>query len=293
MPDTTARFVTRFAPSPTGYIHLGTAYAAIMAHRAARDAGGTFLLRIEDTDQTRCRPEFEDALYEDLAWLGIAWDGTPRRQSDHFDEYDAALQALVSRGLAYRCFMTRKDIAAAMAKYPERVAEGPDGPAWRGAPLPPETELALLAEGKPFAWRLSMDAAQATLGARFDTLTFTEQGAGPAGEQGEIRPTPAIFGDPVLARKDTGTSYHLACTHDDALQGITHVVRGADLFAATHLHRLLQELMGWPVPLYRHHGLILDEDGRKYSKRDRALTIRALREAGETPDSIRRTYLGL
>lgn len=283
-------FVTRFAPSPTGLIHVGTAYAAITAYEAARDAGGRFILRLEDTDTTRCRQEYVDAMLEDLAWLGLEWEEPVRRQSEHFEEYDAALEPLLEQGLAYRCFRTRREIAEEITRAPHLGAEGPEGPVFMGGPLPESQEHERLEAGEPFAWRLSMTAIMHYLGPEFEELTFTEEGIGPNGEHGTIRATPEIFGDIIIARKDIGTSYHMACVHDDALQGITHVVRGQDLYFSTHLHRLLQRLLGLPVPVYRHHRLILDEDGRKFSKRDKSLTIHALREAGETSISIRDKY---
>ncbi len=213
-------FVTRFAPSPTGFLHLGHAFSALTAHRAARDAGGRFLLRIEDIDRTRCKPEFEDAIFEDLAWLGIEWETPVRRQSDHFDDYDAALDALREKGLVYRCFKTRKEILDEIASAPHLSADGPEGPAYVGAPLASSEEQTLLAEGQPFAWRLSIAAAKHYLGGAYDALSFTEET--PQGLR-NVKATPEIFGDAVIARKDNGTSYHLASVHDDALQGVTHV----------------------------------------------------------------------
>jgi len=281
-------FVTRFAPSPTGLLHLGHAYSALLAFDAARTAGGRFLMRVEDIDEGRCRPEHEAAIYEDLAWLGVAWETPVRRQSEHFAEYAAAVERLRAEGLVYRCFKTRREVAEEIARAPHFAPEGPEGPAYVGAPLSPEEEAARLDAGEPFAWRLSMAAARARLGASFDDLTFTEEGAGPNGETGTVRARPEMFGDVVVARKDAGTSYHVAAVHDDALQGVTHVIRGADLFHAAHLHRLLQELLGLPVPVWRHHRLLTDETGRRFAKRDRAVTLRSLREAGVTPEDVRR-----
>ncbi|GAB4532979.1 MAG: tRNA glutamyl-Q(34) synthetase GluQRS [Parvularculaceae bacterium] len=281
-------FVTRFAPSPTGLLHLGHAYSAVTAWRAARAAGGRFLLRIEDTDQTRCRPEYEAQIYEDLAWLGLDWEEPVRRQSEHMPEYAAALDRLRQAGLVYRCFKTRKEVLADIARAPHGRPDGPEGPAYTGAPLPAEEEEAKIASGAPFAWRLSMTAARAYLGAQWDRLAFIEEGQGPEGETGEIRAAPEMFGDAILARKDTGASYHLACVHDDAVQGVTHVIRGQDLFYASHLHRLLQELLGLPAPRYRHHKLIRDETGARLAKRDGATAVKALREAGAAPADILR-----
>lgn len=275
-----SEFVTRFAPSPTGLLHLGHAYSALVAFNAARAAGGEFILRIEDIDRTRCRPEFEDAIYEDLAWLGLGWETPVRRQSDHFDDYAAALQRLIDKKLVYRCFKTRKEIADDIARAPHFSADGPEGPQYVGAPLPAEEERALLAEGAPFAWRLSVSAAKDFLGDRFEQLTFTEETEN--GGARAVKATPEIFGDAVIARKDSGTSYHLASVHDDALQGVSHVIRGEDLYYAAHLHRLIQALLDYPEPLYRHHRLITDERGKRLAKRDKAATIKALRERGAT-----------
>jgi len=276
-------FITRFAPSPTGYLHLGHAFSALTVWRAAREAGGKFLLRIEDIDQTRCRPEFEAAIFEDLAWLGLDWDGEVRRQSDHFADYAAAVDTLIGKGVVYRCFKTRKEILDEIARAPHLSADGPEGPVYTGEPLPADEERVLLAEGSPFAWRLSMKAALA-IAAR--PLVFREETS--SGEMKEVSATPEIFGDAIIARKDAGTSYHLASVHDDALQGVTHVIRGEDLRVAAHLHTLLQALLDLPRPVYRHHRLITDEAGRRLAKRDKALTLRAMREAGENAESVRR-----
>ncbi|CAN7403672.1 tRNA glutamyl-Q(34) synthetase GluQRS [Phenylobacterium sp. LjRoot225] len=275
--------VTRFAPSPTGYLHRGHAYSALTAQTAARrDPGGRLLLRIEDIDATRCRPEFEAAIYEDLAWLGLDWETPARRQSEHLADYAGALDQLGARGLIYRCFRTRKEIAEEIGRAPHGAME-----VFRGAPLPPREEARRLAAGEPFAWRLSLEAAEAALGG-FATLRFLEEGEGPNGEHGEIRVRPEIGGDVVLARKDVGVAYHLAVVFDDALQGVTHVIRGQDLFEATHVQRLLQALLGLPAPVYRHHRLLTAPDGRRYAKRDRAETLRELRASGVTPAALRR-----
>lgn len=272
-------FRTRFAPSPTGRLHLGHAASAFAVWDAARKAGGEVLLRIEDIDQTRCRAPFEAAILEDLAWLGLGWTGTIRRQSDHLDDYTALLNALRARGLVYRCFLTRREIAA-------RLPAGayPDEGGLVSRPLAPDDEAARLGHQQPFAWRLSLDAARRALGSRFDDLAYlirTPHGARP------VPARPDRFGDVVLARKDTPTSYHLACCHDDALQGITDIVRGEDLHAVTGVHAMLQALMDWPRPVYRFHPLILGPDGRKLSKRFGSKTLQDYRTEGMTPDDIR------
>ena len=276
-------FVTRFAPSPTGRLHKGHAFSALTAGRAAKGAGGRFVLRIEDIDPTRCRPEFEAGIYEDLAWLGLDWETPVRRQSDHLADYAAVVEALDRRGLLYRCFRTRKEILDVIGDAPHGPAE-----AARPGPHPAEEEARLLAEGRPFAWRLSLDRAKEALGgAAWDALSFIEEGSGPDGETGRVRARPETAGDVVLARKDAGTAYHLAVTHDDALQGISHVIRGQDLFEATHIQRLIQALMDWPAPVYRHHRLLAGPDGRRYAKRDRSVTLAELREGGLTPETLR------
>ncbi|WP_024353596.1 tRNA glutamyl-Q(34) synthetase GluQRS [Brevundimonas naejangsanensis] len=276
-------FVTRFAPSPTGRLHKGHAFSALTAWRAAKGAGGRFLLRIEDIDPTRCRPEFEVGIFEDLAWLGLDWETPVRRQSDHLTDYAAVVETLDRHGLLYRCFRTRKEILDAIGDAPHGPAE-----AARPGPHPVEEEARLLAEGRPFAWRLSLDRAREALGgAAWDALSFIEEGSGPDGETGRIKARPETAGDVVLARKDAGTAYHLAVTHDDALQGVSHVIRGQDLFEATHIQRLIQALMGWPAPVYRHHRLLAGPDGRRYAKRDRSVTLAELRAGGLTPDRLR------
>jgi glutamyl-Q tRNA(Asp) synthetase len=274
-------FVTRFAPSPTGLLHRGHAFSALTAHRAARDVGGRFLLRIEDIDRTRCRPEYEAAIFEDLAWLGLDWETPVRRQSDHMAEYGAVIGDLAERGLLYRCFRTRREIAEAIEAAPHGTME-----AWRGSPLPPDEEQRRLAAGDAYAWRLSLDAAERALGG-IDNLTFVEEGQGPDGERGVIAARPELGGDVVLARKDVGVAYHLAVVHDDALQGVTHIVRGQDLFEATHVQRLLQAILGLPTPTYRHHRLLTGPDGKRFAKRDGAQTLRSLREAGMTAPELR------
>jgi glutamyl-Q tRNA(Asp) synthetase len=281
--------VFRFAPSPNGYLHLGHALSALINFDLARAAGGRFLLRIGDIDPTRCRPEFETAIYQDLAWLGLAWEEPVRRQSEHLDDYRRALAALEAEGLVYASFESRAEIARLVA---EREAQG----AWPrdpdGAPLYPgaagelsraERERRITA-GAPYALRLDMAQATAAAG----PLTWREDGQGPNHETGIVRAAPYAWGDVVLARKETPTSYHVSVVVDDAMQGVTHVVRGQDLFWSTSVHRLLQALLGLPVPTYRHHRLVLDAEGRKLSKSTRATALRELRAQGVTPGEIRR-----
>ena len=276
-------FITRFAPSPTGRLHKGHAFSALTAWSAAKAASGRFLLRIEDIDPTRCKPEYEAGILEDLTWLELDWDGPARRQSDHLGGYAAAVESLRARGLLYRCFRTRKDILKAIGDAPHGAME-----AVRPGPHPAEEEARLLADGAAFAWRLSLDRAREALGETIWTgMSFTEEGAGPDGQTGVLPVDPTAGGDVVLARKDTGVAYHLAVTHDDALQGVTHVVRGQDLFAATSVQRLIQTLMGWPAPVYRHHRLLAGPDGRRYAKRDRSVTLAELRAGGMTPEALR------
>lgn len=270
-------FATRFAPSPTGDLHRGHAYSALTAFEAARAVGGRFVLRIEDIDTTRCRPEFEASILEDLSWLGLGWETPVRRQSDHFDDYRAALAKLEADGLLYRCFRTRGELARAIASAPH----GPMAEVFRGAALPPGEEAAKLAAGEPFAWRLSLDAAAAKLGG-FGRLGFTDE------RLGDFELRPELGGDAVLARKDAAVAYHLAVTVDDALQGVTHVIRGEDLLEATHTQRLLQALLDLPTPLYRHHPLLAGPDGKRFAKRDRAETLRSLRERGMSAAELRR-----
>jgi glutamyl-Q tRNA(Asp) synthetase len=270
---------TRFAPSPTGYLHKGHAFSALTAFETARRLGADFVLRLEDIDFTRCRLEFEAAIYEDLAWLGLRWPTPVLRQSEHQNDYLAALDQLREAGLVYRCFATRKRIAEAMLSAPHGA---PDG--YRGAPLPVVEEAARLAAGEPFAWRLNLAAAERAAG----PLSFVEAGEGRAGEHGPIAVDAGPAGDIVLARKDVGVAYHLAVVVDDARQAITEVVRGQDLFEATHIQRVLQALLGFPEPRYRHHRLILGPDGKRLAKRDRAETLRSIRERGMTAAELRR-----
>jgi len=275
MPD-----VTRFAPSPTGFLHLGTAYSALFAARAA-GGSGRFLLRIEGIDGGRCRPEFESAIYEDLAWLGLTWERPVRRQAEHFPAYAAVVGRMKAEGLLYPCFCTRAEIereVAAAASAPHLTTMGPDGPIYPGTcrHLSTVRQRERLDAGTPYALRLRMDDAIARTGA----LAWHDA------RRGKIEATPEIFGDVVLARKDVPASYHLACTWDDALQGVTLVTRGEDLVPATHIHRLLQALWKVPTPAYHHHPLLIGPDGKKFSKRDQAPTIRALREAGKTAEDV-------
>ena len=281
--------VTRFAPSPTGFLHLGHAYAAITACESARRQNGRFLLRIEDIDTTRCRREFERAIIDDLAWLGLSWEEPVRRQSEHFADYAAALGVLENKGLLYPCFCTRKEIAAEIARAgiaPEASELTADGPLYPGTcrRLTDDQRRARLAANTPYALRLDVAKAMETLG---HDITFEETGRGPHGETGMQTARPELVGDIVLARKDMPASYHLAVVVDDRLQGVTLVSRGNDLFGATHIQRLLQMLLGYAAPLYLHHRLILDEDGRKFSKRNQAVTLASLRASGATPDAVR------
>ena len=269
-------FVTRFAPSPTGYLHKGHAFSALTAYAAARAAAGRFLLRIEDIDQTRCRPEYEAAIYEDLAWIGLDWETPGRRQSEHMASYDAALQHLQTMGLIYRCFRTRAELAGEVAAAPHGAME-----AFRSAPLPPDEEARRLEAGEGFAWRLSLEGAATRLGG-FEGLRFFVE------DEGWVQARPEVGGDVVLARKDAPVSYHLASVLDDALQGVTHVIRGVDLAEAAHVHRLLQALLDLPTPVYRHHRLILGPDGKRLAKRDKAQTLRELRAHGASPTEVRR-----
>ncbi len=275
-PSTRHTVVTRFAPSPTGYLHLGHVRSALEGWRAAREAGGTFLLRLEDIDHTRCRPEYADAIIEDLAWLGLDWDGPIRRQSEHFTDYRAALTRLDEQGLLYPCFCTRREIRDEIA----RAGGAPHGE--HGAPYPgtcrrldPGVRAARQGAAADYALRLDIGAALTRTG----PLAWYEDGRCTAAD-------PAALGDVVLARKDVPTSYHLAVTVDDALQGVTLVTRGVDLFAATHVHRLLQALLELPTPAYRHHKLLTDAQGRRLAKRDKALTIRAMRESGMSAGEV-------
>jgi glutamyl-Q tRNA(Asp) synthetase len=282
-----SQHVFRFAPSPNGYLHLGHAMSALLNADMARAAGGRLLLRIEDIDQTRCRPEFEQAIYEDLDWLGLSWEMPVRRQSEHLAEYRGAIARLGQQGLIYPSFESRAEIARLVA---EREAQGPWPRDPDGAPLYPgraqgataAEEAERMAAGEPYALRLDTTAAVAKTG----PVTWTETGVGPNQESGAIMAAPQAWGDVVLGRKETPTSYHLSVVVDDALQGVTHVVRGQDLFWSTSVHCLLQRLLGLPMPIYHHHRLLY-ENGRKLSKSTQATALRSLRQGGATPADIR------
>jgi glutamyl-Q tRNA(Asp) synthetase len=268
--------ITRFAPSPTGLLHLGHAFSAFNAWKRARTAGGRFLLRMEDIDPSRCRPEFADAIQEDLAWIGLDWDGPVRAQSEHLPDYQVVLDTLADRGLVYPCFCTRAEIAREISAS-SAAPHGPDGaPVYPGTcrRLSPAARADRIAAGHRFALRLNMAAANRP------GLTFEEE------HEGRIRCHPERFGDVVLARKDAPASYHLCVTRDDAAQGVTLVTRGRDLKPATDLHRLLQDLMGWTSPAYAHHRLLTDDAGRRLAKRDRAVTLRSLRADGVSARTI-------
>ncbi len=269
--------VTRFAPSPTGLLHLGHAYSALFAEALAGEHG-RFLLRIEDIDPGRCRPEFEAAIYEDLEWLGLRWEPAVRRQSEHMDDYARALSALDDLGLVYPCFCTRAEIGAEIARS-GAAPHGPDGPVYPGICRRLATEEASerVAAGEGHALRLDMARAVAAAG----PLDWHDR------DHGRLEARPEVFGDVVLARKDTPTSYHLAVTVDDRIQGITLVTRGEDLFEATHVHRLLQALLGLETPEYRHHRLLTDDAGQRLAKRHDSLSIRSLRERGHAAEEVR------
>lgn len=272
--------VTRFAPSPTGWLHLGHAHAALCAQEAAD--GGRFLIRLEDIDGTRARPEYEQAIFEDLAWLGLEWELPVRRQSDHFDDYRAALAKLEALGVLYPCFCTRREIQEEIARA-GNAPQGPDGPLYPGTcrQRSADERAERLAQGEAYALRLDVTKAMAEV----SELIWKDR------SHGVFKTQPDVFGDVVLARKDTPASYHLAVVVDDALQGITLVTRGEDLLEATHLHRLLQELLALPVPEWHHHRLITDENGKRLAKRDDARSLRSLRAAGWTPDQVKTAIL--
>ena len=287
MPETIQETVTRFAPSPTGFLHLGHIHSCLFASEAARAAGGRFLLRIEDIDPNRCRPDYEVMLKEDLAWLGFRWEEPVRRQSEHMADYAAALDRLIDQGVAYPCFCSRKDIADEIARAgnaPHLVAMGPEGPLYPGIcrHLPADAAAARVAAGEPHAIRLDVTKGAARTG----PLSWHDRARGMIGAD------TGLLGDIVLARRDVRTSYHLSVTVDDALQGVTLVTRGEDLFHASHVHRLLQALLGLPVPDYHHHGLLLNERGERLSKRDGATGIRTLRAQGRSASDILRLAAG-
>lgn len=286
--------VFRFAPSPNGRLHLGHALSAITNHDMAAAIGGRLLIRIEDIDRTRCRAEFETAIFEDLAWLGLAWDEPTRRQSDHLDLYAAALDRLKDMGLVYPSVMTRGEIKAAVDAVEtsgKAWPRDPDGtPLYPGRErdLPAAAQADIAASGRPHAWRLDVARAMACIGV---PLTWRETGAGPSGETGLIAADPAAWGDVILSRSDAPSSYHLSVVVDDAEQGVSHVVRGRDLYHATSVHRLLQRLLDLPDPVYHHHRLILGPDGRKLSKSNEDTGIVALRAAGHSPEQVRAMIL--
>ena len=283
--------IFRFAPSPNGYLHLGHALSALINRRLADQANGLLLLRIDDIDLGRARPEFEQAIIEDLDWLGIGFGPDIRRQSDHLADYEGALDALHGEGLVYPAFMSRTDISEYIADVEAGGTPWPRDP--DGAPLYPGLDKHLsegerrrrIDDGAPFAWRLDMEAAIARVPPR---LFWDEEGCGPDGQTGRIEANPQDWGDVVVARRDAPASYHLSVVVDDAVQQVTNVVRGRDLFHATALHRLLQELLRLPVPSYHHHRLVLGEDGRKLSKSRNDTAIRKLKAAGMTPADIAR-----
>ena len=271
--------VTRFAPSPTGLLHSGHAYSALFAFDAARRNGGRFLLRIEDIDFTRCRREFEDAILEDLAWLGIAWETPVRRQSDHLHEYVKVAEQLRVRGLLYPCFCTRKDIQREI-EAAGAAPHGPEGPLYPGLcrSMSEDERQSRIASGESFAMRLDLNRALDETGGDLEWLDL---------ERGPQKAQPEILGDVVLVRKDIGCSYHLAVVMDDALQGVTQITRGADLFEATHVQRLLQALLSLPTPEYQHHRLMLDSDGKRLAKRHEAESLRSLRLRGVSALAVR------
>jgi glutamyl-Q tRNA(Asp) synthetase len=276
---TAGEVVTRFAPSPTGYLHLGHVRSVLEGWRAARDAGGRFLLRLEDIDRGRCRADYAAAIIEDLAWLGLGWDGEVRRQAEHFDDYRDALDRLAALGVLYPCFCTRRDIQDEIARA-GGAPQGDAGPLYPGTcrRLGPAERANKQKAGLDYALRLDVARGLALTG----PLDWVEED----GTSRRIAADPAALGDVVLARKEMPASYHLAVTVDDAIQGVTLVTRGEDLAAATHIHRLLQALLGLPTPRYRHHPLLTDAAGRRLAKRDHAQTIRAMRNAGVQPDEV-------
>ncbi len=280
--------VYRFAPSPNGQLHLGHAYSALLNAQMARTSEGRFLLRMEDIDTARCTPQLEQGIYDDLHWFGLEWEQPVRRQSEHFGEYRNALTKLADKGLVYPAFLSRTEVREIIGEAHAKGQEWPADP--DGTPLYPQGERNLsekeqmerIVSGAPYAWRLNMEKALEMAG---ETLFWNEIGTQIS--TGPIEANPAQWGDVVIARKDTPTSYHLSVVVDDALQGITHIVRGCDLFHATSVHRLLQKLLGLPEPLYHHHDLVLGDDGLKLSKSRKDTALSSLREQGFTPDDIR------
>ncbi len=273
------KIVTRFAPSPTGYLHIGHAYSASLAWKMARESDGHFILRMEDIDPTRCRPEFEQGIYEDLKWLELDWDGPVRRQSEHMEDYAAILERLHARDLIYPCYCTRSEIAAEIARC-NSAPHGPEGQIYPGTckGISNAERDKKYASGQPYALRLDMEKAISI--SPLSSLTFREL------DKGLIQCDPSAFGDVVLARKDIPASYHLAVTFDDALQGVNLVVRGQDLFFATHVQRLLQYLLDLPTPDYLHHGLVSDMKGRRLAKRNKDATLKSIRESGYSSNEV-------
>ncbi len=273
-------FITRFAPSPTGLLHLGHVASAFHVWKAAERAGGKVLLRIEDIDPGRCKPEYTDAIFEDLAWLGLEWSGDVRVQSDHVTDYLKVVERLTGLGLTYRCFRTRREIAEEQAA--SRLP--PDAP-FIGQPLDPASEAMRLSERVPFVWRLCLDRCRSYLGPGYDQLSFDVVST--EGNRDVVKARPDLHGDINLTRKDAPIAYHVAATHDDALQGVTHVIRGEDLADAAHIHVLIQALMGWPQPVYTHHKLVMGPDGKRLAKRFKSKSLASLRSEGLSPDQIR------
>lgn len=272
-------FTTRFAPSPTGELHLGHAYSALLAFNAARKTGGRFILRIEDTDFGRCRPEYTQMLLEDLQWLGIEWEEPIRIQSEHMHEYNQALERLRDMGVLYRCFKTRKEMEQASMSAPHGFRDGIDG-IRVPVRISQTEEQERLESGEAFAWRLSANMAAKVIG---DKETYFEDTI-----HGRQKIDPLLNGDIIIARKDNMASYHLCTVHDDALQGINNIIRGEDLLIATHIQVVLQKLFGFETPIYTHHQLLTDENGMRLAKRDRSQTLRYLRESGVNPAQIRK-----
>lgn len=271
-------FTTRFAPSPTGHLHVGHAFSAWTAWRAAMEADGRFVLRLEDIDTTRCKLEFDQVIFDDLIWLGLDWELPVRRQSEHFDDYTGVLERLIDKGVVYRCFKTRAEILEDIARAPHGLGEVYRGPA---EPMGADEEAERVAQGESYAWRLSLDRCREVLGERFGAMRFLDE------IKGEQAADPDPLGDVILARKDVGTSYHIAVVHDDALQGMTHIIRGEDLFELTPLHVLLQTLLDLPTPVYRHHRLLTDAKGQRFAKRNLAATLKSMREAGMSAEEVR------
>ncbi|MEE8295938.1 MAG: tRNA glutamyl-Q(34) synthetase GluQRS [Sphingomonadales bacterium] len=276
-------FITRFAPSPTGLLHLGHAFSALLAYRTAQKNHGRFLLRIEDIDTTRSRPEFEDAIYRDLTWLGLTWEIPVRCQVDHFDDYQEALNQLDDKGVLYPCFCSRAEIRQEI-KNSTGAPHGPEGPLYPGTcrKLLEEEKAEKIKNNLPFAIRLNTEKALKVVG---ENLFFKENGT-------KIKADPKNLGDVVLGRKETPSSYHLSVVVDDHLQNITHIIRGQDLFHTTPIHCLLQKLLGFQTPEYHHHALLVGEDGKRFAKRDKSITLESLKKDGRTISEIERLIAG-